>query len=172
MSLVDASYDSDDDDVVEVQEEEEKEREEEKKGVELTAATMPAAAVRSAVAPNATVTPSAVISSSASSMIERQSAQGVTPTDSAPLISLPDVSELFGPSPLDPPTTSETLKKRSAANGLASSLPRSKVPRGNLQPSRVAPDTAGGKLTPPQLRGRSNVATEDLDKIFSRKQKR
>ncbi|BBM98132.1 hypothetical protein MPTK1_1g11070 [Marchantia polymorpha subsp. ruderalis] len=88
-------------------------------------------------------------------------------------IQLPDVSLLLGPSDSAIATTSSAQRKREpAANGSGHQLPNSKVPRGNLRPSRTPPDTAGGLLTPPQLRGRSNVATEDLDKIFTRRQQR
>lgn len=77
-----------------------------------------------------------------------------SPTDSAPQVRLPDVSELLGPGASDRAATSGTQKKRPASNGSARPLPRAKIPRGNLHPARVAPDTAGGLLTPPQLRGR------------------
>lgn len=45
------------------------------------------------------------------------------------------------------------LRKRDS-NGLAPSTLRSKVPRGNLPPSRNVPDTSSGVLVPPQLKGR------------------
>ncbi|KAK6928813.1 hypothetical protein RJ641_005018 [Dillenia turbinata] len=46
------------------------------------------------------------------------------------------------------------------------SLRHSKVPRGMLPHSRNVPDTVGDLLLPPQLKGRSNVVTEDLGKLF------
>ncbi|KAG2671732.1 hypothetical protein I3760_13G009100 [Carya illinoinensis] len=46
-------------------------------------------------------------------------------------------------------------KRDSNDSTLASSLPRSKVPRGTLRHSRNVPDTVGGVLVPPQLSGRS-----------------
>ncbi|KAB1224934.1 hypothetical protein CJ030_MR1G014010 [Morella rubra] len=51
----------------------------------------------------------------------------------------------------------ENVSRKRDSNGsaLASSLPRSKVPRGTLPPSRNVPDTGGGMLVPPQLSGRS-----------------
>ncbi|EOA21712.1 hypothetical protein CARUB_v10002149mg [Capsella rubella] len=62
-----------------------------------------------------------------------------------------------------------TLRKRDL-NGNASSLPRRpKVPRGNLPHSKNIPDTMGNVLVPPQLKGRSNVATEDMSRLFVKK---
>ncbi|KAI4333056.1 hypothetical protein L6164_017910 [Bauhinia variegata] len=55
-------------------------------------------------------------------------------------------------------------------NGLPSSTVRRKVPRGDLPPSRNVPDTAGGMLLPPQISGRKNVVTEDISKLFVKKQ--
>ncbi|CAH8270974.1 unnamed protein product [Arabidopsis lyrata] len=55
-------------------------------------------------------------------------------------------------------------------NGNASSLPRRpKLPRGNLPHSKNYPDTLGNVLVPPQLKGRSNVATEDMSRLFVKK---
>ncbi|KAF7836117.1 putative glycerol-3-phosphate dehydrogenase [NAD(+)] 1, cytosolic [Senna tora] len=48
----------------------------------------------------------------------------------------------------------ENASRKRDSNGLASSTLRSKVPRGNLPPSRSVPDTSGGMLVPPQLKGR------------------
>lgn len=62
-------------------------------------------------------------------------------------------------------------RKRPETNGFAALSPHRKLPRGNLPPSRIPPDTSGGLLIPPQLRGRSNVVTEDIDKLFVRKKK-
>ncbi|TYI45145.1 hypothetical protein E1A91_D13G015700v1 [Gossypium mustelinum] len=45
-------------------------------------------------------------------------------------------------------------------------LPRAKLPRATLPHSKSVPDTGGGSLVPPQLRGRSNVVTEDISKLF------
>ncbi|XVE90797.1 hypothetical protein DITRI_Ditri20bG0105500 [Diplodiscus trichospermus] len=44
--------------------------------------------------------------------------------------------------------------------------PRAKLPRATLPHSKSFPDTEGGTLVPPQLRGRSNVVTEDISKLF------
>ncbi|KAH7352901.1 hypothetical protein KP509_19G069300 [Ceratopteris richardii] len=60
--------------------------------------------------------------------------------------------------------------KRSDQNICMGGPPR-KIAKGNLVPSRTIPDTAGGALLPPQLRGRSNVATEDLDRLFTKRVK-
>lgn len=48
----------------------------------------------------------------------------------------------------------ESASRKREANGLASSLPRSKVPKGTLPHSRNVPDTVAGLLVPPQLKGR------------------
>ncbi|XWS65753.1 hypothetical protein CRYUN_Cryun05aG0140400 [Craigia yunnanensis] len=53
--------------------------------------------------------------------------------------------------------------------GLGSSVsipPRAKLPRATLPHSKSFPDTEGGTLVPPQLKGRSNVVTEDISKLF------
>ncbi|XP_022745032.1 uncharacterized protein LOC111295685 [Durio zibethinus] len=55
--------------------------------------------------------------------------------------------------------------------GLGSSVsvpppPRAKLPRATLPHSKSVPDTGGGTLVPPQLKGRSNVVTEDISKLF------
>eukprot|EP00249_Psilotum_nudum_P019576 c27322_g1_i1 orf=1835-2479(+) len=63
-----------------------------------------------------------------------------------------------------------TSRKRPDLNGASYLSRHSKIPRGNLVPSRIPLDTAAGVLLPPQLRGRSNVATEDLDRLFNRRQ--
>ncbi|KAL7617174.1 hypothetical protein Lser_V15G03664 [Lactuca serriola] len=49
------------------------------------------------------------------------------------------------------------------------SNPRGKIPRGNLPHSKNVPETARGLLRPPQLSGRSNVVTEDINKLFTRR---
>ncbi|KAG2239574.1 hypothetical protein Bca52824_091634 [Brassica carinata] len=61
------------------------------------------------------------------------------------------------------------MRKRDL-NGNSSSLPRRpKVPRGFLPHSKNIPDTSGNLLVPPQLKGRSNVATEDMSRLFVKK---
>ncbi|KAL3622568.1 hypothetical protein CASFOL_033979 [Castilleja foliolosa] len=56
--------------------------------------------------------------------------------------------------------------------GPKASYPRSKIPKGTMPHSKNIPDTAGSHLLPPQLAGRfrSNVVTEDISKLFVRKQ--
>ncbi|KAG1338586.1 anion exchange protein 3 [Cocos nucifera] len=92
---------------------------------------------------------------------------------------LPDVSHLLA-SPLLPSNQmigtdhssrvaaamAESASRKRESNGSAFPFPRSKLPRGQLPHSRNIPDTSGGQLIPPQLRGRSNVVTEDISKLF------
>lgn len=51
-------------------------------------------------------------------------------------------------------TMAESASRKREANGLGSSLPRSKIPKGTLPHSRNVPDTFGGQLVPPQLKGK------------------
>lgn len=48
----------------------------------------------------------------------------------------------------------ESASRKRESNEFVSSVPRSKVPRGNLPHSKNVPDTIGGMLVPPQLSGR------------------
>ncbi|KVI00784.1 uncharacterized protein LOC112519433 [Cynara cardunculus var. scolymus] len=59
-------------------------------------------------------------------------------------------------------------RKRDSKESTAS-YPRGKIPRGNLPHSKHVPETAFGLLRPPQLSGRSNVVTEDITKLFTRR---
>ncbi|XP_018445467.1 uncharacterized protein LOC108817309 isoform X2 [Raphanus sativus] len=64
----------------------------------------------------------------------------------------------------------ESALRKRVFNGKSSSLPRrSKLARGNLPHSKNSPDTLGNVLVPPQLNGRSNVATEDMSRLFVKK---
>ncbi|KAK1317051.1 hypothetical protein QJS10_CPA05g00742 [Acorus calamus] len=63
----------------------------------------------------------------------------------------------------------ENASKKRAPNGLPPSHPHPKLPRGNSARPRNVPDTLGGALVPPQLKGRSNVVTEDINKLFVRR---
>ncbi|KAK8542291.1 hypothetical protein V6N13_137134 [Hibiscus sabdariffa] len=54
----------------------------------------------------------------------------------------------------------------SGSSNSAPPLPRTKLPRATLPHSKNVPDIGGGTLVPPQLRGRSNVVTEDISKLF------
>ncbi|XP_044489855.1 uncharacterized protein LOC123214167 [Mangifera indica] len=64
----------------------------------------------------------------------------------------------------------ESATRKRDANGLSSTLPRRKIPKGTLPHSKNVLDTAGGSLLPPQLSGRSNIVTEDISKLFVRRQ--
>ncbi|KAL2651849.1 hypothetical protein R1flu_019977 [Riccia fluitans] len=73
-------------------------------------------------------------------------------------VQLPDVDLLLSSGNSASASTSNPQRKREpTANGSAHHQPSRKVSRGNLRPSRNPPDTAGGLLLPPQLRGRSNM---------------
>ncbi|VVB14376.1 unnamed protein product [Arabis nemorensis] len=62
------------------------------------------------------------------------------------------------------------LRKRDLNGNPSSLLPRRpKLPRGNLPHSKNVPETLGNVLVPPQLKGRSNVATEDMSRLFVKK---
>lgn len=75
-------------------------------------------------------------------------------------LKLPDASQLFASFDSVKHSTmvnhsggALSSKKRSDLNGSADS-PLKKIPKGSLMPVRIVPDTAGGSLLPPQLRGR------------------
>ncbi|XP_076941599.1 uncharacterized protein LOC143611230 [Bidens hawaiensis] len=51
----------------------------------------------------------------------------------------------------------------------AGSYRHGKIPRGNLPHSKNVQKTASSLLCPPQLSGRSNVVTEDINKLFTRR---
>ncbi|CAN7068314.1 unnamed protein product [Brassica rapa subsp. trilocularis] len=61
------------------------------------------------------------------------------------------------------------LRKREFNGKSSSLLRRSKLPKRNLPHSKNSPDTLGNVLVPPQLKGRSNVATEDMSRLFVKK---
>nr|XP_043610361.1 uncharacterized protein LOC122582074 isoform X2 [Erigeron canadensis] len=52
---------------------------------------------------------------------------------------------------------------------LVPSHPRGKTARGNFPRSKTGPETTTGLLFPPQLSGRSNVVTEDINKLFAKR---
>ncbi|XP_066315814.1 uncharacterized protein [Miscanthus floridulus] len=95
--------------------------------------------------------------------------QSVAPINSSnislptPSLDLPDVADLFAP-----PADNASRKRES--NGSALHDSRSKIPRMQSQPRGIR-NAAGNTLIPPQLRGRSNVVTEDMSKLFVAKQK-
>ncbi|KAG8079036.1 hypothetical protein GUJ93_ZPchr0007g4265 [Zizania palustris] len=87
----------------------------------------------------------------------------------APSLDLPDVADLFSspsiPSRVSTATVDSTSRKRES-NGSAFQDPHSKFPRVQSAQHRGARIAAGNTLVPPQLRGRSNVVTEDMSKLF------
>ncbi|PUZ53066.1 hypothetical protein GQ55_5G023200 [Panicum hallii var. hallii] len=80
-----------------------------------------------------------------------------------PSLDLPDVADLFAP-----PADNASRKRESNGSALHDSC--SKFPR--MQPqTRGVRSAAGNSLIPPQLRGRSNIVTEDMSKLFVAKRK-
>ncbi|KAJ0978003.1 hypothetical protein J5N97_013477 [Dioscorea zingiberensis] len=69
------------------------------------------------------------------------------------------------------PAMAESVSRKRESNGTGFPHPRNKIPRASLPHSRNVPDTVGGLLIPPQLNGRSNVVTEDVNKLFVNKKK-
>ncbi|CAD6234976.1 unnamed protein product [Miscanthus lutarioriparius] len=80
-----------------------------------------------------------------------------------PSLDLPDVADLFAP-----PADNASRKRESNGSALHDSC--SKIPRMQSQPQGIR-SAAGNTLIPPQLRGRSNVVTEDMSKLFVAKRK-
>ncbi|XP_006645306.1 ventral anterior homeobox 1 [Oryza brachyantha] len=121
----------------------------------------PSTSVRAAPQPPA---PSQNISSTSSGNIS-------LPT---PSLDLPDVADLFSSNPLpsggSTATVDSTSRKRES-NGSAFLDPRSKFPRVQSAQTRDTRIAAGNTLVPPQLRGRSNVVTEDMSKLFVARRK-
>ncbi|NP_001314803.1 uncharacterized protein LOC103650772 [Zea mays] len=78
-------------------------------------------------------------------------------------LDLPDVADLFAP-----PADNASRKRES--NGSALHDSRNKFPRMQSQSQGIG-SAAGNALIPPQLRGRSNVVTEDMSKLFVAKRK-
>ncbi|CAK9274534.1 unnamed protein product [Sphagnum jensenii] len=113
-----------------------------------------------------------------------QSAAYVQPA-TTPLVRLPDATELLGGSMQEGTsnnstgdhasrvaTAMATSRKRPQLNGGAHALHSTKFPRRNITPSGTTMSSTGGILVPPQIRGRSNVSTEDLDRLFVRRPQR
>lgn len=109
-----------------------------------------------------------------------QQSEDVSPLLPAPIERLPDASLLLNSPILSQPVgtdhssrvaaaMAENASRKREANGSSSSNIRGKIPRGNLPHSKNIPDTGSGQLVPPQLRGRSNVVTEDISKLFVRR---
>lgn len=86
---------------------------------------------------------------------------------------LPSAAQLFdAPAPSASTSNSSSVpRKRPQVNGSSHPPHAPKVARSGPNSSSVrAPSSAS--LVPPQLRGRSNVATEDLDKLFVNRHQR
>ncbi|KAJ4849531.1 hypothetical protein Tsubulata_029147 [Turnera subulata] len=109
----------------------------------------------------------------------QSSASSQLPAPSPPLEKLPDASFLLNSPSLSlssigtdhasrvSAAMAENASRKRDVSGLASSsLSRSKVLKGTLPHTKRVPDTVGGVLVPPQLKGRSNVVTEDIGKLF------
>uniref|UniRef100_A0A0A9D515 Uncharacterized protein n=1 Tax=Arundo donax TaxID=35708 RepID=A0A0A9D515_ARUDO len=109
--------------------------------------------------------------------------QYVAPTSSSNVslptssLDLPDVADLFAPPSLQSlqsratdHSSRENASRKRESNGSAFNDSRGKFPRMQSQP-RGARSAAGNSLVPPQLRGRSNVVTEDMSKLFVAKRK-
>uniref|UniRef100_A0A7C8Z0W8 Uncharacterized protein n=1 Tax=Opuntia streptacantha TaxID=393608 RepID=A0A7C8Z0W8_OPUST len=109
-----------------------------------------------------------------------QQSEDVSPLLPPPIEKLPDASLLLNSPILSEPVgtdhcsrvsaaLAENASRKREANGSSSSNIRGKIPRGNLTHSKNIPDTGSGQLVPPQLLGRSNVVTEDISKLFVRR---
>ncbi|WVZ67469.1 hypothetical protein U9M48_016540 [Paspalum notatum var. saurae] len=89
--------------------------------------------------------------------------QSVAPASSSnvslltPSLDLPDVADLFS-------CPADNASRKRESNGSALHDSRSKFPRTQSQP-RGGRSATGNSLIPPQLRGRSNVVTEDMSKL-------
>ncbi|KAH0470450.1 hypothetical protein IEQ34_000173 [Dendrobium chrysotoxum] len=103
----------------------------------------------------------------------------VVPSNALSMEKLPDASILLSSPSFSPQqytgtdhssriasTIAEIASRKREPNGSGFIHPPNKHPRGNLPHSRNIPDTVSGTLIPPQLKGRSNVVTEDIKKFF------
>ncbi|XP_072985248.1 uncharacterized protein [Typha latifolia] len=111
----------------------------------------------------------------------RQHLNAASPLPTLPLDELPDAAFLLA-SPTVPSQQTmgtdhssrvtaamvENASRKRESNGSALQNPRNKYPRGQLAHLRSV-NTTGGTLIPPQLSGRSNVVTEDINKLFVRR---
>ncbi|WOK96015.1 hypothetical protein Cni_G04722 [Canna indica] len=104
------------------------------------------------------------------------------PLPSPSLEGLPDVSVLFAASSYQSnqkagndhssrvaAAIAESASRKRESNRSTFPQPSSKHPRGQLAHLRNVPNTMDGLLVPPQLTGRSNVVTEDIGKLFVKK---
>uniref|UniRef100_A0A2P2QPV0 Uncharacterized protein MANES_04G064100 n=1 Tax=Rhizophora mucronata TaxID=61149 RepID=A0A2P2QPV0_RHIMU len=163
MSLVDYASSSDEDDVVPEDRkweerggggggDEEEEKEKRKPQNEPNFATSPPTIPANNDHPSA---PSAEKLPDASLLLNSPDILSVTGTDHASRVSA---------------AMAENASRKRDSNVMPFALPRSKLPRGTLLHSKNVPDTVGGLLVPPQLSGRSNIVTEDMGKLFVRRQ--
>lgn len=125
---------------------------------------------------------------STTSVSLNESSMDEKPTTASPIPApttekLPDAALLLN-SPILPYSTSGSAdhssrvaaavavnaSRKREGNGSTTSSVRGKVPRGSVPHSKNIPDTSAGQLVPPQLRGRSNVVTEDISRLFVKKQ--
>ncbi|XP_028552887.1 uncharacterized protein LOC110099582 isoform X2 [Dendrobium catenatum] len=103
----------------------------------------------------------------------------VIPSNAISMEKLPDASILLSSPSFSPQqyagtdhssriasTIPEIASRKREPNGSGFIHPPNKHPRGNLPHSRNILDTVSGTLIPPQLKGRSNVVTEDIRKLF------
>ncbi|KAJ7982275.1 Glycerol-3-phosphate dehydrogenase [Quillaja saponaria] len=160
MSLVDYASSSDDD-VPEVGEEHEEEPEVPKEDQQPPAS--PRTQVRSGLSSNQLLES---ISHSSPPLIEKL-------PDASLLLNSPTVSNLMNASDHSSRVAAamaENDSRKRDSNGLPSSNIRHKVPKSNLPQSRKVPDTVDGMLVPPQLSGRKNVVTEDIGRLFVKKE--
>ncbi|KAL8061949.1 hypothetical protein ABFX02_02G116000 [Erythranthe guttata] len=174
MSLVDYAASSDEDEPETLTREEEieqlKENPQKRRSFGVTSA-----APSSAAPPNADTV-------RAQNRMQNSRKQVVTVSNQPSEVKLPDASFLLNSPAVPPahllnPMDHSSRVAAAMAEGAArkrdlpsANYPRRKVPKGTLPHPKNVPDTVGGRLVPPQLAGRSNVVTEDITKLFVRKQ--
>lgn len=90
-------------------------------------------------------------------------ARSAPPAPAAPSVALPSADSLFDGTAVAAPL-SGSLKRPAGGVGVPQGQP--KRPAGSALPRQAG--SAGGLLLPPQLRGRSNVSTEDSS-VFTAK---
>ncbi|KAG0496963.1 hypothetical protein HPP92_001654 [Vanilla planifolia] len=176
MSLVDYASSSEDEEVDEAQRVEcnKEEKDETEENIQMNEST---ATVASTAPPP--VDPTRPSSFQSIKQIDGAMSSFVTPIRSLPNASVLLTSPSFSSEKFTdnyysarlPTSLKSTFQKR-ASNGSTFTHTPSKHPRCNLPHSRSIPDTGGGALIPPQLRGRSNVVTEDINKLFVKRQQR
>ncbi|KAL9660863.1 hypothetical protein QQ045_025682 [Rhodiola kirilowii] len=111
----------------------------------------------------------------------RQHSPNATPSSRPTIEKLPDASlllsspnlssHIFSSNNLSSRVTAslaENASRKRAANRSPPSSTQTKLPKGTLSHSRNV--SANGLLVPPQLSGRSNIVTEDISKLFVKRQ--